>query len=392
VFHSAPSVSPCHEEHSSAAGKTQLALQLSLFVQLPRESKGLKGSTCYLITSSRLPTTRLSQICETHTLLSASTCGLQNIHTISTPTIPVLIRVLTETLPPFINEQSKGSAPVKLLVIDALAELFHTSHKTTTSTLVERSRSISEISILLHSLASTFQIAILVLNEVVDVFDHGHLSNLGQGDLVYSDQSRWFGRMNSVPGEDKKEASLGLVWANQVNARILLSRTGRRRYLDDGRLAKRHRSEGQPPDGTSDILHDDQLTLVRRMSVIFNSFSRDSTSMDYIVGEQGISTLPGGEFTASESKALAPPSFSHAAAAPFSQSTTPDPRTQISPLDVGIAEEGRSTINKSAEKSERHSDEDEWDQYWALNEISDVHDVCTDVQTTRSQKHLSERS
>jgi DNA repair protein RAD57 len=361
-------------------------------VQLPRESKGLEGSTCYLITSSRLPTTRLNQIRDTHALLSSSTCGLQNIHTISTPTIPVLIRVLTQTLPPFINEQSRGPTHVKLIVIDALAELFHTSDKTTTSTLVERSRSISEISTLLHSLASAFQVAILILNEVVDVFDRGHLSNPGQGDLVYSDQSRWFGRMNSVPGEDKKEASLGLVWANQVNARILLSRTGRRRYLDDGRLAKRHKSGGQPPDGTSGLSYDDQLTLVRRMSVVFNSVSRDSVSMDYVVGEQGISTISNGEFTASEGRALVPPSFNHAAVPP-SQSTTPNPRTHISPLDVGLAEEGRSTIKQSAEKSERHlTDDDDWDQYWALNEISDVYDVCTDVRTTSSPKQFSEGS
>jgi DNA repair protein RAD57 len=332
-------------------------------VQLPKESRGLKGSTCYLITSSKLPTTRLNQICEAHPLLSSSSsaCGLQNIHTISTPTIPVLIRVLTQTLPPFITEQSKGHKPIKLLVIDTLAELFHSSNKTTTNTLVERSRNISEISTLLHSLASTHQIAILILNEVVDVFDRGHLSNIEQGDLLYNNQSRWFGRMNSVPGEDKKEASLGLVWANQVNVRILLSRTGRRRYLDDSRLPKRHRSEGQPPGAPLfDMSHDDQSTLVRRLSVVFNSVSRHSVSMDYIVTGQGISTLPGDEVLS------APRSFDQAAAVPVCQSTFSDPRTQISPLDVGIAEEGRSTVKNVEKIGEFNFDDDDWDKYWGI--------------------------
>jgi len=329
-----------------------MALQLSLFVQLSRENRGLKGSTCYLVTSSKLPTTRLNQICGAHPLLCSSDCGLQNIHTISTPTIPVLIRVLTDTLPPFIHEQSKVEKPIKLLVIDALAELFHTSNKTTTNTLVERSKNISEISSLLHSLASTHRIAILILNEVVDVFDRGHLSDTGQGDLLYSNQSRWFGRMSSVPSEGKKEASLGLVWANQVNVRLLLSRTGLRRYLDDSRPSQRRRSEGQPPDSTStspfDVSHNHQSTLVRRLSVVFNSVSRHSVSMDYIVTEQGISTLPHDDELSSRKVSLAPPSIDHAVDLPF-QSTS-DPRTQISPLDIGIAEEGRSTVKETVQK------------------------------------------
>lgn len=195
----------------------------------------------------------------------------------------------------------------------------------------------------------------------MDVFDRGHLSNIGQGDLLYNNQSRWFGRMNSVPGEDKKEASLGLVWANQVNVRILLSRTGRRRYLDDSRLPKRHKSEGQPPGAPLlDMSHDDQSTLVRRLSVVFNSVSRHSVSMDYIVTGQGISILPGDEVLSSGN---APPSFDQAAAVPVCQLTFSDPRTQISPLDVGIAEEGRSTVKNVEKIGEFNFDDDE---YWAV--------------------------
>jgi Rad51 len=352
-------------------------LQLSLFVQLPLERGGLNGSTCYLLTSSKLPTTRLNQICEAHPLLSHSACGLQSIHTISTPTIPVLIRVLTETLPPFVVEQSKGHKPIKLLVIDALAELFHTSDKTTTNTLVERSKNVSEISSLLHCLASTHQIAILILNEVVDVFNRGHPSDIGQGDVLYSNQSQWFGRMDSVPGEDKKEASLGLVWANQVNARLLLSRTGRRRYFDDNRPPKRH--NGQPP-GDALVSRDDQSTLVRRLSVVFNSVSRRPVSMDYVVTEKGISTLPTDKVLSSVTEYPTPPSFDHVTVCQL----TTDKHPQISPLDVGIAEEGRNAAKDTQRNLGAPDSDDDWDQYWASNEVpDDIHgDLHTDVPKT----------
>src|SRR6267154_2280313 len=46
----------------SGAGKTQLALQLSLLVQLPVDQGGLNGSACYLTTSASLPTPRLIQL------------------------------------------------------------------------------------------------------------------------------------------------------------------------------------------------------------------------------------------------------------------------------------------------------------------------------------------
>ena len=350
-------------------------------MQLSRERRGLKGSTCYLITSSKLPTTRLNQMYEAHPILTSTTCGLQNIHTILTPTIPVLIRVLTETLPSFIDEHSRKQRPIKLLVIDALAELFHTSNRTSTNTLVERSKNISEISALLHSLASTHQIAILILNEVVDVFDHGHLPNDERGELLYSDQTRWFGRMNSVPGEDKKEASLGLGWANQVNVRILLSRTGRRRYLDGGKLSKRPRSEGQPTDGALllDVSHDDHLALVRRLSVVFNPVSRHSVSIDYIVSEQGISTLPGDKVVSLENESLAPTVCEHAAV-PVGLTTPVDHRIQISPLDVGIAEEGDIAQGITEDLGGVNSDEVDWDNDWASSEApDDIHSKLADV-------------
>ncbi|KAG5645829.1 hypothetical protein DXG03_005170 [Asterophora parasitica] len=372
---------------ASAAGKTQFALQLSLFAQLPEERKGLLGSTCYLTTSSKLPTDRMVQILETHPSLSTADCTLDDIHTIPTTTIPRLIYVLSEMLPPFIVDQPKkaGRKPVKLVVIDALAELFHTSDKTTTNTLVERSKNIAQISALLHALAAKHQIAMVVLNEVVDAFDRGPLPGDDDHDLLYSEQSRWFSRAHSIAGESKKEASLGLVWANQVNVRILLSRTGRRRYLDDVELprAKRRRlevsSSGTPPAPIHATT--DDLTLIRRLTVVFSCISTP-TSLDYIVTEAGIVVLPEDELSSRKREVLLPkPTRTRP---PVASALTLASCSQISPLDIGTVEERRTAVEETLKKTrDEESQEDEWEKYWASDDISaDLYDEVDALSST----------
>lgn len=350
----------------SAAGKTQFALQLSLLVQIPPKLGGLKGSCCYLTTSSQLPTSRLVQISESHPLLSPSLCNLADVHTISTPTIPILIHVLCKVLPEFIKSklQDSSSKPVKLLVIDALAELFHSSNKTTTATLVERSRNISEISTVLHSLASAHGIAILVLNEVIDVFDRGSGTDSCDNSVVaYRDQARWFNRADSIPGENRKEASLGLVWANQVNARIILSRSGRRRHLEEIEPwnTKHRRFDGSarqiPPTPVPSSLVEDPYTLIRRLSIIFNSISAP-VSLDYIITLGGISILPNDTPSASNAPAM-PPLATTDISTPYPPSSTLD----ISPLDVGFVEDGREGAEKET------GEEDEWETYWKDDDL-----------------------
>ncbi|KAF8892641.1 P-loop containing nucleoside triphosphate hydrolase protein [Infundibulicybe gibba] len=357
----------------SAAGKTQFALQLSLFVQTPYEIGGLCGSTCYLTTSSTLPTSRLVQILGAHPALSPSLCGLQDIHTMSTPTIPALIQVLSQTLPPFIEQKTRDaqSKPVKLLVIDAIAELFHTSDKTSTNTLVERAQNIAEISVLLHSLASTHRIAVLVLNEVIDVFNQDMPDNDG-ANMAYSIQSRWFGRADSIPGEDRKEASLGLVWANQVNARILLSRTGRRRYLDTVEIcnAKRRRNQEGSPSTPERALPTDEPVLVRRLSVIFSSVS-GPVSLDYVVTAQGITVLPDENIQSPTKlhRMAAPPTPCEPPPSDISFVPTSNPNEiefgTLPPLDIGSAGDIVGGGNQASVDPEG----DDWEKYWGCDDI-----------------------
>ncbi|KAJ7752094.1 P-loop containing nucleoside triphosphate hydrolase protein [Mycena metata] len=354
----------------SAAGKTQMALQLSLLVQIPVNLGGLSGSACYITISSKLPTSRLLQIVEAHPLLSKEICGLENINTIKSPTIPILLHVLSKILPDLITKKATepNSKPVKLVVIDALAELFHADDKTTTSTLVDRSHNVVEVSTLLHSLASSHNLAVLVLNEVSDVFNRDDPAEANSaGDLGYKQQSRWFGGADSVSGEANKEASLGLVWANQVNTRIMFSRTGRRRHLEDSFSSKRPKANGGQSSGGNEIALDDEAVLVRRMSIIFSSVAAPC-SLDYIVTAAGISVLPDEDIILSPENTF-PPSQPEPEDDIFS--TNPDgifptnamSSSQVAPLDAGLAEH-------DAQSETRRDEDEEWENYWNADDMS----------------------
>lgn len=257
------------------------------------------GSACYITTSAKLQTSRLIQIQQERGLANTS---LEDIHTLSAPTIPILLNVLENQLPAFIETTAKipSRKPVRLLIIDALAELFHSVDGAATGTLVERSQHLSRISSLLHRLACRSKIVVIILNEVVDAFDNHTLDSAPSenGLLLYSEQARWFKQGHSVYGENKKEASLGLVWANQVNARIMLTRTGRRRYLEEetavGEPVKRQKTqeEAERAGSRSNVAAAEQEPLlIRRLTVVFNS-TGFPTSCDYIVTPAGVRGLP----------------------------------------------------------------------------------------------------
>ncbi|KAL1717257.1 Rad51B protein [Schizophyllum commune] len=349
----------------SAAGKTQVGLQLSLSIQLPGERRGLDGSCCYIKTSAQLPTGRLHQILQEHPVLSSSDCSLDDVHTMSVPTIPGLLNVLTTTLPAFMRElsASRSKKPVKLLVIDALGELFHVSERTTSHTLVERARHLTEISAKLHAIASAHGVAVVVLNEVIEAIDRPATVRLSTNlaDLLYSEQARFFGRAETIPGEDRKEASLGLVWANQVNARIMLTRTNRRRAVDNIAPRKRTRTSSgvnAPSDDTEDDFH-----RIRRLTVIFSSVG-SSKSLDYIITSEGLVTLPGIDEPLGTPT---DPRIMPSRRVPTSETADTRPRVAspdgIVPLDIGYARNTEETVAEDESFAEGEDAED--DHLWA---------------------------
>ncbi|KAF5358306.1 hypothetical protein D9756_001880 [Leucocoprinus leucothites] len=352
----------------SAAGKTQFALQSSLYAQLPEAQGGLGGSVCYLTTKTILQTSRLLQIKQARDLSDAS---LEDVHTLSAPTVHILLNILENHVPTFIETVAKTPSrkPVKLLIIDALAELFHLVAKTSTASLVERSQQLTRVSALLHRFADRYKIAVIVLNEVADVFDNYAVDyeKSENGILLYSEQARWFNRGHSVYGENQKEAALGLVWANQVNARVMLSRTGRRRYVDEDAEGeegeKRHKREGENDDKPSprNPAPEQEPTLIRRLTVVFNSAGLP-TSCDYIVTSAGIRGLP------SETK---PP---QARVHEWAQSQqTPDPRSSDALPEPSIQPPAQPPAPAAPSQTVIPSSQEEEyeDQLWADEEFFD---------------------
>ena len=273
----------------SAAGKTQLALQLALSVQLPEDEGGLSGSACFLSTHAKLPTSRFMQIVESHPKLIADHCGLNDIHTMAVPTVDILLHALKNALPSLITSVARDGTrkPVRVVIIDSLSALFTASDKPSTTSLSERAKSLTAISSIMHGMVSQHNLAFVVVNAVKDVFFRHSSGTNGEGknDIIYSQQSRWFNSDLAAPGGHLKEATLGLVWANQLNARIMLTRTNRRRAVEEeSRPSKRRRtgsSEG------SEVIRVDDSVLLRRFAVLFSSVGAPR-SVDFIITESGV--------------------------------------------------------------------------------------------------------
>ena len=361
----------------SGAGKTQLALQLSLLVQLPVDQGGLNGSACYLTTSASLPTPRLIQLLHEHPLLSGSRCTLDNIQTSATKSVSSLLHALSDIIPASINAAKGRPAPLKLLIIDSLADLLMEDAKISTATLADRSRNLSAIAAQLHALASTHQLAVVAINRVTDVWERRPDADMGlPGELLYADHARLFGRASERDGApSKKSAALGLVWANQVNARIMLARTERRHNYYDYRYGHHTHSlrhhHGAPPvavvaaaaaatatalpsesrhDRKRQRLNEDegdvvQVVVVRQLTVVFSSVCAPA-SVDFIVTSRGVEMLVEDlENAPAPAPAHAPPttltnvSTIHAAAAASSEGQVGrpprPPLAEVSPLDVG---------------------------------------------------------
>ncbi|KAF8606482.1 P-loop containing nucleoside triphosphate hydrolase protein [Ceratobasidium sp. AG-I] len=271
----------------AASGKSQFALQLCLTVQLPQAERSLAGSALYLTTLTRLSTSRLLDMINAHPTLSANlqSVSLDNISTQHAPDIDKLTVLLTSLLPIHVAACQERGSPLRLLVIDSLTALFrdNPANRQASNTLYARSESLNAVGALLHRLAKMHGLAVVVLNDVTDVFSPSAGGSSESDELVYREQSRWFARAGGVAGEERHEAALGMVWSNQIHSRLLLARTGRRRHLGDSRVR-----------GASGEVGDDEAVLIRRAFLLFGRAVEDEVpapSLDFIVCAQGLKSV-----------------------------------------------------------------------------------------------------
>ncbi|KAK7535661.1 P-loop containing nucleoside triphosphate hydrolase protein [Phyllosticta paracitricarpa] len=260
----------------SGAGKTQFLLTLLLSVQLA-PPRGLSKSAVYISTEAALATNRLHQLLQEHPLLSSlpksSRPSLQRVLSIQTPDLESQDHILRYQLPIAITRHNVG-----LIVIDSIAANYRaeferpegTSHgqqRTSGLAMAQRSAQLVQLGSLLRKMARTNNVAIVVANQVADRFTPPSAAaasaatcasastsrtpswnnsqrtetppppplihpaatpnealTLTPDPLTLDHQQRWFtgwGDMRA-PSHALKTPSLGLVWSNQIAARIAL--------------------------------------------------------------------------------------------------------------------------------------------------------------------------
>ncbi|KAH3733019.1 DNA repair protein XRCC3 [Pelomyxa schiedti] len=196
----------------SAAGKTQLCMQLCLQVQLGEDMGGLGGSALYFHSDGVFPIDRLTQMASTY-----EKKGLPS------PTDKVLVKEAIRATNPLLQylcnlDYTITQQNIKLIVIDSLAALTRYEYED-----VEEEERASKFSTLwkiaeaVHRITSLHAIPVIIVNQVTDWF-HDNPMN----------QQIWglHNLKNHVP-------TLGLMWSHCVNTRLMLSRTnGKSRRLD----------------------------------------------------------------------------------------------------------------------------------------------------------------
>lgn len=316
---------------SRGCGKSNLALQLALTVQLPVAQQGIAGGAIYITSEGHLPTNRLISMAESLLATSsdapdepeASPCSplpavrmLDNIHVIKALDIETLELILSYRAPRIVgSSQRQGTTqqpailPIRLIIVDSIAAPFRASPTSGSASLVSRAIDLGRIGDSLKQLANRFNCAVVVINQASDVFTLRPLNFTRLDSAVYPDLTaplvpngdfdslfppprsqrplpkyaheqyrlpeRLYSRHQSpyFSGQSdhlRKIAALGLTWTNVINERIMLSRTRRKIRTQLG--------------------PEDEVVRVRRMDFIFSP-SVPHKQVEYVVESAGVRVL-----------------------------------------------------------------------------------------------------
>ena len=242
-------------------------MSLLLNAQLPAPI-GFGQSTLYISTEAPLQTARLSQMLENHPRLSelppSQKPSLSRILSIQTPDLESQEHILQYQLPVAIRRQNIGIVVVDSIAANYRAEFDKNGVKHGGAAMAQRSTQLIRLGNLLRQTARKYNIAIVVANQVADrfsaaildpsltnrqalngqhethvAFTHSQEDDLAptptqstatQADfelLTLDHQQRWFTGWGDelVQHESPKTyktPSLGLIWANQIAARVAL--------------------------------------------------------------------------------------------------------------------------------------------------------------------------
>ncbi|GAA5985781.1 hypothetical protein JCM10908_007110 [Rhodotorula pacifica] len=186
----------------SSSGKTNLCLQLACTVQLPPSLGGAHGGALYISSEGggAIPSRRLVQLAkywsETVNAASEAEDGrttttrdfLDNVHVETAPDAETLMALLAYHVPAAIERiaalassspSSSSSAspsrtrplPIRLLILDSIAAPFRSAHSNGSTGFAQRAKEFVQIGDELKALAARYRIAVVVVNQVADVWD-----------------------------------------------------------------------------------------------------------------------------------------------------------------------------------------------------------------------------
>ncbi|XP_031213159.1 DNA repair protein XRCC3 isoform X3 [Mastomys coucha] len=192
----------------SSAGKTQLALQLCLAVQFPRQYGGLEAGAVYICTEDAFPSKRLWQLIEQQHRLRTDVPGelLQRIRFSNhifiehAADVDTLLECVNKKVPVLL---SRGMA--RLVVVDSIAAPFRCEFHLQASAV--RAKHLHSLGATLRRLSSAFQSPVLCINQVTETVE--------DQESVPRSLGAW---------EDRLSPALGITWANQLLMRLMVDR------------------------------------------------------------------------------------------------------------------------------------------------------------------------
>ncbi|XP_038077515.1 DNA repair protein XRCC3-like [Patiria miniata] len=222
----------------SAAGKTQLCMQLCLSVQRSTENGGLAGGAVYICTEDVFPSKRLHQLIQNfQKKLDATECRQlklgDNIFIEHLSEIDQLVHCIQYRIPLLLKQSQ-----VKLIVVDSVAALFRCEFSP--GEAAKRAKRLQSLGAQLHRLSRLHHVPVICVNQVT--------ANMSSGSLN--------------PNQRQLIPALGLAWSNLIQTRLMLGRTAYKLSSGDAVCPPRPEDATQTQAGTDEV-------PVRSMEVVF---------------------------------------------------------------------------------------------------------------------------
>ncbi|XP_021855636.2 DNA repair protein XRCC3 homolog [Spinacia oleracea] len=192
----------------NATGKTQLCL--SIACQLPPSLGGMYGATIYIHAIGPFPIRRLTSLIPfiLDTALDPNDNPCDHITTKQVES-PYELPDVLDWVVKFIKQSHNTCRHVRLVVIDSIASICTSHFENTAQGLESRTQLLRAIGYGLKSIASQYNVAVLVVNNVIDVFP------------IDSDSSTHF----MMSSGRKVRPALGNGWTRNIGTRLFLSKS-----------------------------------------------------------------------------------------------------------------------------------------------------------------------